>query len=108
MVVPVVVVDLDEAHATFDEATSHQDAVGEAAALTGFLAVEFEDVFRLLGEVGQFGHRGLHAEGHLILLDTGVGLRVTYRLVVEAIELVDAVDGLLTHVIGHAGRVIDE
>ena len=108
VMVPVVMVDLDEADASFHETAGHQHAVGEASALTGFLAVQIEDVFRLLGEVGQFRHRSLHAEGHLILLDAGMGLRVAHGLVVEAVELVDAVDGLLAQVVGHAGRVVDE
>ena len=108
VVVPVVVVDLDEADAAFDEATGHQHAVREAAALAGFFAVELEDVLRFLGEVGEFRHRGLHAEGHLILLDAGMGLRIAHGLIIEAVELVDAVDGLLAQVVGHAGRVVDE
>ena len=108
VVVPVVVVDLDEAHAAFNEAAGHEYAIRKAAALTGFLAVELEDVFRLLGEVGQFGDRSLHAEGHLVLLDAGVGLGVAHGLVVEAVKLVDAVDGLLAQVVGHAGRIVDE
>jgi hypothetical protein len=44
VMVPVVVIDLDEAHAALGEATGHQHAVGKAAGLLGFFAVEFEDV----------------------------------------------------------------
>jgi hypothetical protein len=33
-------------------------------------------VLGLGGDVGEFGHAGLHAEGHLVLLDAGVGLGV--------------------------------
>ena len=108
VVVPVVVVDLDEADAAFDQAAGHEHAVGEAAALAGFVAVELEDMLGLLGQVGQLGHAGLHAERHLVLLDARVRLGVADGLVVEAVELVDAVDGLLAQVVGDARRVVDE
>jgi hypothetical protein len=108
VMVPVVVVDLDEAHAALDESAGHEHAVGKAAGLLGFLAVEFVDVLGLLGDVGQLRHAGLHAEGHLVLLNARVRFGIADFLVVDLVEGVEAFDGALAHAVGHAGRVVDE
>ena len=107
VVIPVVVVDLDEADATFDEAAGHEGAVGEGAGFSGVFAVEFEDVLGLLGQVGEFGHAGLHAEGHFVLLDAGVGLGVGDFLVGDFVEGVDAVEGFAADGGGDAWGVVD-
>ena len=52
VVVPVIVVNLDEAYAALNEAAGHEYAVGEAPAFTGLFAVELKDMLGLLGEVG--------------------------------------------------------
>ena len=46
VVVPVVEVDLREAHAAFGEAAGHEHAVGEGARFLGFLAIELGDVLK--------------------------------------------------------------
>jgi hypothetical protein len=49
-------------------------------------------VLRFLGEIEQVGHAGLHAEGHLVLGDAGLDLRVAedaVALVVECGELIE-------------------
>ena len=108
MVVPVVVIDLNKAHSALDQTPGHEHAVGKAAGLSGFFAVHFIDVLGLLGDVGQFRHAGLHAEGHLVLLYPRVGFRITHLLVVDLVERVQAFDGALAHAVGNAGRVVDE
>ena len=62
--------------------------VGKGAGLLRFLAVDLEDVLRLLADVRQFRHAGLHAEGHLILLDARVRFGIADLLVVQLIERV--------------------
>ena len=108
VVVPVIVVNLDEAYAALNEATGHEHAVRKATAFAGFFAVELKDMLGLLAEVSQFRYARLHAEGHLILLDARMRFGVADGFVVEAVQLVDAVNGLLTKVVRHAGRIIDE
>jgi hypothetical protein len=61
-----------------------------------------------LGDVGEFRHAGLHAEGHFILLDARVRFGIADFLVVDLVEGVQAFDGALAHAVGHAGRVVDE
>ena len=50
VVVPVVVVDLDEADAALSQAPRHEGGIGESAGLPGFFAVEFVGVFRFVGD----------------------------------------------------------
>ena len=52
VVVPVIMVNLDEAYAAFNEATGHEHAVRKATAFAGFFAIELKDMLGLLGEVG--------------------------------------------------------
>ncbi len=42
MMVPVVVIDLNESHAAFGQSSRHQDRVGKRARLLRFFAVQFE------------------------------------------------------------------
>ena len=51
-----------------------------------------QDVLRLVGQVGQLRHRGLHAVGHLVLGDARVDLRVAERLGRQLVQLADAVE----------------
>ena len=90
--IPVRMEQLDEPHAAFDQA-SRQDAVGGVAAGTaGVGPVEFEDFVGLAGKVGQFGHAGLHAEGHLILADAGRHLGVAAAFQGAAVEFGEPVE----------------
>ncbi len=107
VVVPVVVVDLHEADAAFDEAAGHEGTIGEGAGFFGVFAVEFEDVFGFLGEVSEFGHAGLHAERHFVLLDASVGLGVGDFLVGDFVEGVDAIEGFAADGGGDARGIVD-
>src|SRR5439155_1111470 len=105
--VPVVVVDLDEAHAALDHAAAHQHRVSEGARPARVLAVQAERRFRLAGQVGQLRHAGLHAEGHLVLLDARVRLGVADGAVGHLVELPQAVEGAAADLGGDARRVVD-
>ncbi len=61
----------------------------------GLHAVEIQDMLRFLAGVHQFGHAGLHAEGHLVLGDPGGDLRVVHQRVVALVDLVDRLDHVL-------------
>ena len=73
--VPVVVIDLHEADAALDHPPGQQGRVGEGAGLAGLFAVKLEGRFRLVGQIGQFRHAVLHAEGQLVLLGCACAFR---------------------------------
>ena len=102
VLVPAAVEDLHEAHAALDQAARREAAVGERPAVAGIRAVQVERRVGLLGEVGQLGHRGLHAEGHLILLEARGGLGVAGGLVGHLVELGEAVEHLAARGAAHA------
>ena len=90
MVIPVAVVELDEAHAFFGEAAGEQGITGEGARRIHFRTVAFHDCLALAREVHEFGDAGLHPVGHLGLADAGGDLGVARGSEVEAIEFVGA------------------
>ena len=76
VVVPAAVEQLHEAHIPLHHPPRQQAVACERAALLHLGTVHLEDVFGLPGQVGQLGHRGLHAERHLLLGDRRLDLRV--------------------------------
>ena len=82
MLVPAAMEDLHEAHAALGQPAGQQAAGREGAGLVHVRAVHVEDRFRLLRDVDQVRHAGLHAEGHLVLGDAG--LRFGIAELVEA------------------------
>ena len=86
--VPIIVIDLHEAHAALDQPAGEQGGGGEGAGLAGFFPVKFERRFRLTLDADQFGHTRLHAEGQFVLLDAGVCFGIADELVVQFVELV--------------------
>ena len=108
MMVPVVVVDLGEADAALGQATRHEHAVGEAAGLPRLLAIQLEGVLGLAGQIGQFRHACLHAEGHFVLLDARVRLGIAHLAVVDLVERLHAVEHAPAHAVVDTGRVVDE
>ena len=108
MVVPVVVVDLHEAHTAFDQSTGEQGGVGEAAGIFRFFAVEGVGAIRLGADLREFGHAALHAEGHFELLDAGMSFGIAHQLVIHFIERLQAIELTAAQVPGDAGGVVDE
>ena len=76
MLVPARVEQLHVARPALEEPPCHQAVVGEAALAADVRTVERQDVLRLVRQVGELGHRGLHAIGQLVLGDAGADLRV--------------------------------
>ena len=68
VMVPVAVVELDEAHAALGQPPRQQAVRGERA-VARLRAVHLQHVLRLLAHVHQVGHAGLHLERHLVLRD---------------------------------------
>src|SRR5207302_244872 len=85
VVVPVAVVQLDEAHAPLRQAPGQQ-AVGGEGAVPAVRAVQVEDFPGLAGDVHQPGHAGLHAEGHLVLGDARGDLGVVVNVLLHPVQ----------------------
>ena len=77
MLVPALVVKLDEAHAALTESAREQ-AVGRIRAWSfGVLTIHLVNMLWLILHVGDLRNGSLHAEGHLILGDTVFELKVS-------------------------------
>ena len=82
--VPVAMVQLDEAGAAFREAAG-EDAVGGEAGRALFRSVLLEGGVGFLGEVHQLRDAGLHAEGEFVVRDLGGDGGVAERAELEAV-----------------------
>jgi len=104
VVIPVAVVELDEANAALGQPAGEQ-AVGRERPVPRHAAVEREGPRVLAPQVEQVGHASLQTERQLVLRDAGGELGVGSVCAVQAVEGVDRADvrGLPAAV--HAGRV---
>ena len=107
VVVPGPVIKLDESDSTLGQASGQQAVRGEAAVSGMFDSVEVEDLFGFGTEVGQFGDRGLHLEGQLILADPGLDLGVDPVFGEHPVEPVDLLDHLALGTLADAFGVPD-
>ncbi len=92
VLIPSLVVDLDEADAAFGQPPREQAVRRERARLAAVLAVHLEDRLRLVRQVGHFRHARLHAVGHFVLRDPRLDLRVEFALELVTIQLVEFVE----------------
>src|SRR5262249_32248037 len=90
MVGPAAIHDLDETNAALGKPSSQKAIVGERL-LAGLGAVLLKHVGRLLGQIVQLGHAGLHARRHLVGLDSRGNLQVASPRGLELVERLDAV-----------------
>ena len=58
------------------------------------LAVSLLSFIRLLRQIGELWHAGLHAERHLVLLNARLDFRIAVLLVLLAVQLVEPVEHL--------------
>ena len=105
--VPAPVEEVHKAHAFFHQAAGEQAVVGEAG-FAGLGTVGLDHMFRLLRDVHDLGHAGLHAEGQLVLGDAGDGFRMTKLGDLLLIEILQGIEGLAAHGAVHAGGVAHE
>ena len=89
--VPAPVEKLHEPDAALDEATGQEAVVGEGGR-AWFGAVGLPRPLRLAGEVSQFGDCHLHAEGQLVLRDTGGDLGIIDRIVVALVHPLEEIE----------------
>lgn len=105
MLIPTHVVKLYEADVTFGKTARHEAVVCVGAALFDFGAIHVEDGFGLVRDVGEFGNRGLHAVGELVLLDAGVDLRIGKFGELLFVELGEVIEHFASGRCGVAGGV---
>ena len=89
--VPVAVIELDEAHAALRQPAREQAVRGEGA-VARLATVGVEDVLRLLRDVHQIRRTRLHPEGELVLRQPRRDLRIVDDLVAEPVEPAHGVD----------------
>ena len=65
MVIPIGVIELDEAHSSLHQAAGQQ-AIVSITCLARFGAIHFESLLRLLSEIDQFRSAGLHPVRHFV------------------------------------------
>ena len=94
VVVPVLVIELDETDAPLGEPPGENAVGGERAGVPCIGAVLFDQVVRLVGEIGHLGHARLHPEGHLVVGDPGRDLGVGDPLKLMLVQLPQAVEQL--------------
>ena len=91
VMVPVLVIKLDEPHAPFGQPAG-QETVGGERSVPGLATVEIKRLRALSGHVHEPGHARLHRKGHFILGDPRGDLGVAGERVVLGIEQVDRVN----------------
>ncbi len=86
MLIPASVVELDEPDAAFCQSAGEDTVRCERTRLFGFWPVAFIDGFGLCGEVREVGHRRLHPERHLVLVDPRADFWIVKVLFIETID----------------------
>src|SRR3954468_14836535 len=76
VLVPTHMEELHESHIALDQSPGQQTVAGVAAGLLNLGAIHLEDVFGLIGYVGELRYGRLHTERELVLRDAGLNLRV--------------------------------
>ena len=105
MVVPVLVVELDEPHTTLREPPREHAVGGEGARVLRVRAVLGEHVLGLVGETHHVRHARLHAEGHLVVGDPRGDLRIGRAGELVLVEVAKPVEQLSAARGRHAGRI---
>ena len=90
MLVPALVVELDEADVAFGESAGEQAVRREGPGVAGVLAVELEGLGGFIGEIGHLGHRHLHAVGEFVLGDPRPDRLVAFAFPLQFVEPADA------------------
>ena len=92
VLIPAAVENLGEADPPFRETAREDAVVGERSRLAGVGTVHLEDAFRLVLQIHQVRHAGLHAERHLILGNAGLDLRIADLFVQLPVHFAQAIE----------------
>ena len=96
MLVPTGVHELHKAGAAFDEATGDEAVAGEGSGFIDCGTILLKGGFAFGGNVGELGHAGLHAIGHLVLRNAGGDFGVANFSQFAFVEFSDAVEHVAT------------
>ena len=105
MLIPATMENLDGPHTSLAHTTSEEAGVGKGSRLEGFGAVEIEDVFWFVLEVGELGNAGLHSAGHFILQAACDDFVIVHAGMIETIQLRHAVHHGTTEFARNAGGI---
>ena len=86
VLVPALMIELDEADAALGQPPCEQAVGGESARPGHVGSVKVQDMLGFSREVRNLGHARLHAVGHLILRHARFDLRVELALGLDAVE----------------------
>ena len=92
MLVPTLVVKLDETDAALGQAAGEETVGGEGAGAFAVLPVKLKRAVRLGGQIGCFRHAALHAVGHFILCDARLDLRAQFLLELRLVQRLQFVE----------------
>jgi hypothetical protein len=87
VLIPTAMEELNEPHAALGHAPREQTVRRKRTGLLHVGTIQRQRGFALLREIGQLGHRRLHAVGHLILRHARGDLRVAKLALVLLVQL---------------------
>ena len=105
VLIPAAVIELHEPHAPLHEPPREQAVGRERAGLLALRPVTIERGRRLGRQIGELGHRGLHAEGHFVLRHAGGDLRIAVAGLLQRVQPGEAVEHRSPQLPRHARRV---
>lgn len=91
VLVPSLVVELNELNAAFRQSPSLEAVRGKGARCFGVVSVEFKDVLGFIRKVRYFRDTGLHTEGHFVLGDSSQDFRVFRPIELQLLESFEVV-----------------
>src|ERR1043166_1344222 len=90
MHIPPALINLGETYSALRHPTGKKAIVSECARFLCLFSVQGPGAGRLVAHVHQFGHRSLHAERHLVLLNAAVSFRIPEIFVSKLVETYSA------------------
>ena len=94
VMIPRAMIKLNHPHTALGEPPGHEAVRREAAVARLLDAIGVEHVLRLIAEVGQLRHRGLHAERQFVLRNTRGDLGISALLRQQSVHAVHLLDDL--------------
>ena len=85
VMIPAAMIELDEPHTAFGQATGQQ-AVRREGAVAALGPVQIQNVLRFVRQIHQLGHRRLHAEGQFVLRDARFDLGIAESLDCQPVQ----------------------
>ena len=106
VLVPTLVIELDEFHPALGHASGHEAIVSKAAGFFDIGAVELFHGLGLAAEVGGFGDGGLHPVGHFILGDAGIDLGIAGGIALKLVQFAESIQHEATTAAIHAVGIL--